>query len=195
MRSSPWRASLLFAAVVFVLIGSFLLFKISVHNSLIGNKNAVDKAWSDVQSVYQRRLDVLPKFADDAKFSAKFQKDLAIQVAQAREVVKNMAVQARPDAFTDRVNGVTAPLIAYMRTEAATEAKTDQITELNAQIENVERMINHQRDAYNAAVLVLNNSIQQWPGSIWATGWGFTKMEGFKAEPGADKSPDLHMNE
>ena len=195
MQTNPWKAVAIIAAILVVVIIGFFFFKIGVHNGLIANKNAVDKAWGDVQSAYQRRLDVLPKFADNAKFSVKFQESLAVKVARAREQMGQPVGQIRPNNFAATANNVTAPIIAYMRSEAATEAKTDQITELNNQIENVERVINHQRDAYNAAVLSLNNAIQQWPGSIWAVGWGFTRMESFQAEAGAEKSPDLHMDQ
>lgn len=193
--SNPLRIAVIAVAVVVVVFLGFILFKIGVHNNLIGNKNAVDQATGNVEAAYQRRFDVLPKFADDAKFSVKFQESLAVKVAQAREQMGGLAGQMKPDSFAATANKVMAPIVAYMRTEAAVEAKTDQITELNAQIENVERVINHERTAYNAAVFAYNNSIQQWPGSVWATGWGFTSKETFKAEAGAEKSPDLHMND
>lgn len=170
-------------AVLGILIG------IGIRNSIIVKGNAIDKAWADVQSAYQRRLDVLPKFAENAKFSAKFQKDLAIGYAEAR---KDLGAPSgvKPDSFASLADQGFKSLVVRVQQEAVPEAKLDQLTELNAQIENIERVIEHQRDAFNAAVQDYNNQVKTVPG-CW---FGFSPRQGFQAQPGAENSPDLHMN-
>lgn len=170
----------------------FLLFLVtwSSYNGMVGSRNAVDRAWSDVEASYQRRLDTIPKFAKNAQFSADFQLKLATDYAKYREGVDKAAANGDPGALQQAANNGYNALLIAIRQEAVPQAKTDQLTELNAQIENVERVINHDRRAYNEAVLRYNNRVQSFPGNVFAGMFGFEPRKGFKAEPEAEKSPD-----
>lgn len=180
-------------AVIAALTLLVILIMVGLYNDMVGKRNATTKAWSDVEAAYQRRLDVIPKFAETAKFSIKFQKDLAIKYAEAREKVAEAAKNNKPDDLETVANAMATNLLISVRQEAVPAAKTDQLTELNAQVENIERVINHERKAFNQAVLDYNNAIQTVPGVWLASGWKFKPMTGFNAQEGAEKSPDLKL--
>lgn len=180
--------------LVAIVVLSFVGFYFGVYNGMVVRKNQVDKAWADVESAYQRRLDTIPKFAEVAKFSTKFQLELQLKYAEAREGLRNAATSGDPNKLVQAGNNGFTALVIAVRQEAVPEAKVDQLTELNAEIENIERVINHERVAFNEAVRDYNNVIQQVPGNWFASGWGFFSKEPFSAEPGAEKSPKLNLS-
>lgn len=165
------------------------------YNDLVSKQNAVDKAWGDVQAAYQRRLDTIPKFAQNAQFSAQFQTKLATEYAKAREGVKAAATTEQPDALQVAAQQGFEGLMIAVRSEAVVEAKTDQLTELNAEIENVERVVNHERIAFNEAVRSNNDTVRKVPNSAFISwfGWDFQKSASFQAAPGAEKSPTYEL--
>lgn len=151
--------------------------------------------WANVQASYQRRLDTIPKFAKNAQFSSEFQIKLATDYAKAREGFQQAATSGEPEKLLAVANSGLSGLIVAVRAEAAVEAKTDQLTELNAEIENVERVINHERAAYNTAVGVYIKAIKQPLAATFISwfGWDFPPIKAFEAQAGAEKSPDYDL--
>lgn len=165
------------------------------YNGMVTSGNEVDRAWSNVEAVYQRRVDTIPAFVETAKFSVEFQLELQELVAEARTNISNTATAMNPDQLESVANSEFNILMAHVVAEAVPEAKTEQITELNAEIDNVERLIFHERDVFNTAVRNYNNMIETIPGAWFASSWGHTTKQGFKAEPGADEFPDLNLGD
>ena len=180
-----------------IIVGVLVILALIVwanYNGLVGAGNAVDRAWSDVEAAYQRRLDTIPKFAKTAQFSADFQIKLQDKYVQGREGVKTAAATGDPVALQKAANDAFGAMMISVRAEAVPQAKTEQLTELNAQVENVERVINHERKAFNEAVMNNNNKVQMFPGNIFAATFGFRARQSFQAEEGANKSPDFNLN-
>ncbi len=66
---------------------------------------------------------------------------------------------------------------------------------MNASIDSVERVINNERKAFNTSVLTYNNKVKTFPGKIIAGWFGFEPREGFQAEAGAEKAPEINLLE
>lgn len=165
------------------------------YNGMISSENAVDKAWSDVEASYQRRLDVIPSFVETAEFSIEFQLELATEYAKSRECISQAANSNDPDALQRNADAEFDKLEISVRAEAVPEAKTEQLTELNSAIDNVERVVNHERKAFNDAVRDYNNAIETIPGVWFSGGWGFQERVGFTSEEGADQFPDFNLGD
>ena len=168
------------------------------YSGLVEKRNdAKITAWGNVQAAYQRRLDTIPKFAKNAQFSSEFQIKLATDYAKAREGFQEAATSGAPEKLLATANSGFSGLMVAVRAEASVEAKIDQLTELNAEIENVERVINHERSAYNEKVSVYMTTTQQPLGATFISWFGWSKtfppMEAFKAQEGAEKSPDYDL--
>jgi LemA protein len=176
--------------LVLLIIGGVI---VSAGNDIVTKRNNVDKTWDDVQSAYQRRLDTIPKFAQVAKFSTEFQINLTLKYAEARSKIANAGASNNATQLQQVADQEMQGLTIMIQQEAVPEAKIDQLTELNAEIDSVERVINHQRDAFNQAVFVYNTAIQTFPNSaiMGMMGWKYESREGFQAQNGADISPPL----
>ena len=180
-----------------IVIGLFLVAVIFVWGSyagLVGARNTVDKKIGDVGTVEQFRLDTIPKFVKTAQFSADFQVRLQREYMQGREGINSALATGNAGALQKAANDAFGAMMISVRAEAVPQAKTDQLTELNAQVENAERVVRHERQAYNTAVLDYNNKVQIPQSNLIALLFGFQTREFFKAEPGAEKSPDFNLN-
>jgi len=168
---------------------------VGTGNDIVGKRNTVDQSWSNVEAAYQRRLDTIPKFAEVAKFSAQFQINLTTKYAEARSRISQAAQSNNATQLQQVAEEQTHGLMIMIQQEAVPEAKTDQLTELNAGIDSIERVINHERDAFNQAVKDYNNAIQMWPGSMLNSlfGWNYQSRTGFTAQSGADVSPPINL--
>lgn len=185
-------------AILVLIVGGCSL---GSYNGLVGAENNVEKAWANVQSAYQQRLDTLPKFAQVAKLSTQFQIELQERYVSARNGIQVAGSNVDPDALQTAADKDLAALMVGMRSlinlqvEATPEAKTEQLTELNAQIESVERVIKHERDAYNDAVKTYKDRARKFPGSITASMFSFdaNKFKPFQASAEAQTSPELDL--
>ena len=161
----------------------------TTYNGMVMAGNTIDKTWQDVQAAYQRRYDTVPKFAEVAKLSMDTQTKIKTDWARLRE---GYGTATTPDAI-NKLNQQASLIYANFRTEVDPKLDTTQLTELNAGIDNAERVINNERKVFNSAILTYNNKVKTFPGNVVAGWFGFEAKTGFTAEVGAEKSPPLNL--
>ena len=77
-------------------------------------------------------------------------------------------------------------------TEAYPELKADRsFNALMDEISSIENEIQYSRTQYNEKATQFNKAIRKFPGSIFASMFGFEKAELFEASEGADKVPEV----
>src|SRR5678809_886429 len=75
-------------AVVVVIVLVVLGFALAgTYNSLVGLSQAVDAQWAQVESVYQRRADLIPNLVATVQGAANFEKSTLEAVVKARASV------------------------------------------------------------------------------------------------------------
>ena len=73
------------------------------YNSLVGLSQAVDAQWAQVESVYQRRADLIPNLVATVQGAANFEKSTLEAVTKARASVGQAAGRpTRPASPTTR---------------------------------------------------------------------------------------------
>lgn len=189
--------------LVFLLLGGMMAW--NVHNALIEKQEDMKLANNNLNTELQNRKELIPSMISVAEASLKAQKEIPIEYAQAREglLAANADYQA---ATADKNNTDTVKALeAYasaksnyaalnIRAESVPEFKTDQLTELNNQMAAMQNAITYQRQNYNTAVREYNLIGQKFPGSMFAGMYGFEVQEGFKADAGAEKMPDVNIS-
>src|SRR4051812_32734969 len=78
--------------VVLAFAASVVLWYVSTYNGLVGQREAVNASWSQVQNVYQRRADLVPNLVETVKGSANFEKSTLQAVVEARAKVGTIQV-------------------------------------------------------------------------------------------------------
>ena len=135
-------------------------------------------AWSEVLNQYQRRSDLIPNLVETVKGYAQQERDVLIQVTEARAKATQVKVDAStltdPEAFKRfqdaqaQLSGVLGRLLAI--SERYPDLKSNQnFLTLQAQLEGTENRIAVARRDYIEAVRVYNTELRTFPGIIWAT--------------------------
>jgi LemA protein len=171
---------------VFVLAGlAIVLWAVGSYNGLVTLQQATDKQWAQVQSVYQRRADLIPNLVSTVAGAANFEKSTLTAVTEARASVGR--VQLPPN---------TAPADASQRLLVVSErypqlTATANFRDLQAQLEGTENRISVERGRFNDAVQAYDTAIRRFPGVIMAGIFGFAARPYFTAAPGAETAPKV----
>ena len=184
-------------AVVVIVI----LWGIRVNNRMITMEEGVNKAWSNVENVYQRRADLIPNLVNTVKGYAAHETSTFEAVVSAR--AKATSITVNPENMTadqlnefqkaqNEVGGALGRLIAV--SEAYPELKANEnFKELQAQLEGTENRISVERRNFNEAANQYNTYIRKFPQSIIAGMRDFEKKPYFEAEEGANQAPKVEF--
>lgn len=157
--------------------------------------------WADVQNEYQRRADLIPNLVSTVKAAGAQEKDILVQVTQARASANSIRVSA--DQLTDpaKVNQYAAAQgalgVSLQRFQEAYPELRSQgnYTTLMSQLEGTENRITIARRDYNDAVQAYNTRIRTFPDAVGArVFYGAKPMTPFNAvTPGADTAPKVNF--
>ncbi|MCQ2095713.1 MAG: LemA family protein [Bacteroidaceae bacterium] len=187
--------------VLIVVVALLAIWGISGYNSLVNSDEAVSKAWSDVETQYQRRSDLIPNLVNVVKGYAKHEEGTLMEVTEAR--TKATSIQLDPTNLTEedlrrfqevqsQVGSALGRLIAVA--ESYPELKANEnFSELQAQLEGTENRIQKSRADFNEVVREYNTSVRRFPGNILAGMFGFDVKANFKADEGSEKAPSVEF--
>lgn len=190
----------LIAAIVFGLIVMFGGFwACNKRNSFVGLREDAKAQWQQVESQYQRRLDLIPNIVASVKGEANFEKSTLEAVVNARASATQVKVNlddineasiAKYKAAQGELSNALGRLL--MVTENYPNLKANQaFADLRVELEGCENRIATERQKYNNASRDYNKAIQMFPGSLLAG--GFSPMAYFEAEAGAEKAPKVEF--
>lgn len=192
MNQKRFSGYLIGAAIV--LLG---LYVIVVYNSLVRKEEAVNRTWSEVQSTYQRRLDLTQNLVNVVKGVSDFEQGTLTQIAEARgnaaRVIGGEPTSGNVQTQTEAQNRLsTASNRLIISVEKYPQLKgTTAYRGLQTQLEGNERRIKVARNDFNAAIADYNNSVRGFPKSVVAKLFGFDEKEGFQSITGADKNIEI----
>lgn len=178
-----------------------VVWAVSGYNGLVRTDEQVQQYWGNVQSAYQRRMDLIPNLVSTVKGSANFEKETLTQVIEARAKATQITVDpnkldaAAIQKFQAAQSGLSQALGRLMvLTENYPQLRaTEAFRDLQAQLEGTENRIKVARDDYNRYVKAYNVRVRQFPGMFIAKIAGFSLKEAFQAEEGAQKAPQVQF--
>lgn len=197
MKSNSFKVILAIIVVAVALI----CYGANKYNNMVNQEEEVSKAWSNVETQYQRRSDLIPNLVNTVKGYAEHEKSTFEAVIAARSKATQISVDANnltPEKLKEfqaaqgEITSALGKLIAI--SESYPELKANEnFQELQAQLEGTENRINESRSTYNSAVKNYNVTIRRFPANIFASLFGFDKKNGFEAEAGASKAPKVEF--
>ena len=171
------------------------------YNTLVKSDETVKNAWNNVQSDYQRRADLIPNLVNTVKGEANFEKSTLESVIQARASATQIKVDPNDltpekvkefQAAQGRLSQALGRLLAVSEAYPNLRAN-DAFRKLQDQLEGTENRIKVARNDFNKAVQAYNVDVRTFPTNIFAGMMGFKVKEGFAAEAGSDKAPDVQF--
>jgi LemA protein len=171
------------------------------YNKAVGLDEKVKKSWSQVESQYQRRADLIPNLVNTVKGYADFEKSTLTAVVEAR--AKATSVTVDPSNLTEESlknfesaqQGVTSSLSRLLVSmERYPDLKANQnFLDLQNQLEGTENRISTERKNFNETVNEYNASIRRFPMNVFAGIFGFSPKAYFQSVAGSEKAPSVQF--
>lgn len=185
---------ILWGGLVLVLLMIFSVV-IEQYNSLVKLDESVKTQWGQVESVYQRRADLIPNIVATVKKEANFEQETLKQVVEARASATQLNVRAdnaedfaKFQATQWELSQALGKLL--MLTENYPTLQSNKaFSDLRVQLEGTENRIAVERMNYNTAVQAYNTEMRSFPISLVAKSFWFGKANLFEANKGAEVAP------
>jgi LemA protein len=175
------------------------VWAMSQYNTMVTAEETVSKSWSNVESVYQRRADLIPNLVQTVKGYATHENKTLTDVIEARAKATQTVIDptnltpesmAKYQAAQSEVGSAINRLMVSV--ERYPDLKANQnFLELQAQLEGTENRISVERQRFNEEVKSYNSFIRQFPKAMIAGMFGFEKKAYFEAEAGSEKAPEV----
>lgn len=180
------------------------LFFWGTYNRLVGLQQGVDTQWAQVQTVYQRRADLIPNLVNTVQGAANFEKSTLTDITNARASVGRVQLdpsKAPTDAAQlqqfqaaqSELSNALSRLLVVVERYPELKANQNFLT-LQAQLEGTENRISVERNKFNTTVQDYNVAVRRFPTNMIAGMFGFPPRPFFAAQPGAEKAPTVNFN-
>ena len=196
-------AGVFVAICLLVLAIGYSAFKTS-YNNFVGLSQAADSKWAQVESVYQRRADLIPNLVATVSGAANFEKSTLVEVTQARASVGKVQINANAaptdpnqlaqfDQAQQQLTSALSHLMVVVEKYPNLTA-TENFRDLQAQLEGTENRIAVARMDFNNAVQAYDTAIKSFPAVLFAGALHFNEKPYFAAAPGAENAPKVQFN-
>ena len=193
-----WLIPLIVIAVV-----AFGIYQWAVgfNNTAVEYEANAKTAWSNVESAYQRRNDLIGNLIKTVQGAADFERTTLREVIEARAKATSTTIDANNltaenmAQFQQAQSGLSGALSKLLvSVERYPELKANQnFLELQSQLEGTENRINVARDRFNEKVNIYDIHTTKFPGKFLAGLFGFEEMARYKADPGSENAPDVEF--
>ena len=185
---------ILWGGLILILLMIFSVV-IEQYNSLVKLDESVKTQRGQVESVYQRRADLIPNIVATVKKEANFEQETLKQVVEARASATQLNVRAdnaedfaKFQAAQWELSQALGKLL--MLTENYPTLQSNKaFSDLRVQLEGTENRIAVERMNYNTAVQAYNTEMRSFPISLVAKSFWFEKANIFEANKGAEVAP------
>lgn len=178
------------------------LYLAKVNNKLVVLDEKATAQWSNVESSYQRRADLIPNIVNTAKGYAEFEQETLIKVTEARSKATSINIDpsnVTPEQlaqFQQAQQGLTSALSRLLAVfERYPDLKANEnFKELINELERTENRINVERNRFNEEARLFNTEVKQFPTKFFAGILGFNEKAYFKADDGTESAPEVNFD-
>ena len=182
---------------VIIVLAVIAFLAISLYSLVAGNYNrfvkmdvGIKAAWSQVENQLQRRYDLIPNLVETVKGYAKQEKDVLVEVTNARSRVGGAGTVPDKIAANNELSSALSRLMVVV--ERYPDLKSNQnFMKLQDELAGTENRIAVERMRYNDAVKIYNQEIRTFPANIIAGIFGFKEAAFFEAPKEAKAAPKV----
>ena len=196
------KGLIILIVIVVIILGIYSWVKGNYNRMVVMDEN-VKESWSQVENVYQRRMDLIPNLVNTVKGYAVHEQETFTQVAEARAKVGGMvnidqSVLDDPAKFAKFQEAQSQLSSALQRLMVVQEANPElkankNFLQLQSQLEGTENRISTERRKFNVASKQYNSFIRTFPTNMLANKFNFNAKPYFQAAAGAETAPTVEF--
>jgi len=173
---------------IWLIVAAFIIWLITLYNSLIMMRNRVREAWSDIEVQLKRRYDLIPNLVESVKGYMAHESHVFEQVTEARS--RAMGAKGKDEKLhsEEALSNTLKTLFAVSENYPDLKANAN-FLDLQRELSDTENKIQAARRFYNGNVMDYNTKIEVLPTNLIAGAFGFKKEEFFGIENEAERQP------
>jgi LemA protein len=140
-------------------------YLVRLRNEIVVSQATIKSSWAQVETMLQRRYDLLPNLAETVKGYAAHEKEVFEEVARARSQWATAQTPGQRQALAPQMEGALSRLLAVSEQYPNLKA-SEQFLALQYQLEGTENRIAVARTRYNDALREYNSQVQQFPANL-----------------------------
>lgn len=190
---SLWVGLGIVGVIVLIVLFCFGSY-VSTKNTLVQKNEAINQAYSQVNVVQQRRLDLIPNLVASVKGYVNEESTVLTNIANARAAITSAPDRASSIAANSKLDVALGPFFR-LQEEYPNLKGNEQFNRLTDELAGTENRIAVERQRYNRALEDYNVYLRQFPNSIWANMAGFHyRDEYFKGNPENSVAPKVDFS-
>jgi len=181
--------------VILVIVVVLGLWMLTLNNRLVALQESCRASWAQVETVLQRRFDLIPNLVNTVKGYAAHEKGILEEVTRLRSQWAGATTPAEKAETAKQLEGAIGRLLLVAEQYPDLKASAN-FRDLQVQLEGTENRIAVERQRYNDALRAYNTAVRQFPASIIAAQRGFQpNMAYFESASEAKEAPKVNFND
>src|SRR5512137_1142729 len=162
---------LIIGLIVLLIVVIILLWFFGYYNRVIRYENRIDNAWAQIDVQLKRRADLIPNLMETVKGYMTHERGTLEAVTKARSAIMTAKTPQESMEADNMLTGALKTLFAVA--ESYPDLKANQnFLQLQDELTHTEDKIAYSRQHYNDTVLSFNNTVEVFPGVIFAKRMG-----------------------
>jgi LemA protein len=173
--------------VIVGIVVAIVVWAISMYNNLVGLRNRVRNAFSQIDVQLTRRYDLIPNLVEAVKGYMSHERETLEAVIQARNAAVSGLQRAKEDpANPDAIKALAAAETTlggtlgrlFALAEAYPDLKANEnMIQFQEELASTENTVAFSRQAFNDSVMTYNTACQSFPSNLVANNFGFKHAE------------------
>lgn len=175
-------------------VGLCFVYVWFTYNNLVSGNELINNQWAQVETQYQRRLDLIPNLVESVKGVMKQESKIFGELADARTHYAAAQTIDQKTAAANQLEGTFGRLLVIMENYPQLKS-SENVQTLMVQIEGTENRISVERRRYNDEVRTYNIKLKTVPAKWLARWFGFAERMYFEAVKGSEQAPKVNFAE
>ncbi len=178
-----------------IILGAILLIGLmffGTYNNLVTQTTAIDGQWAQVETQYQRRLDLIPNLVSSTQGFLKQEKTIFEEIAAARTAYGGAKTVDEKVQASSSLESALGRLLVIVENYPNLKSN-ETVAKLMDELAGTENRISVERRRFNDLVQGYNTTVKRVPTNMIAGMLGFKERAYFKAAEGSEKAPKVEL--
>ena len=177
------------AVLLAIVVG---LMAMGMYNGVVAKDEACNKSWGNVESVLQRRFDLIPNLVNTVKGYAQHEQGILEEITRLRSQWGEAKSTSEKVEAASGLEGALSRLMVVVENYPDLKANQNFVA-LQDELAGTENRISVERQRFNESVQAYNVAIRQFPTVLVARLAGFQTRAPFAATQGAETAPTVQF--